>query len=104
MSVSLSVWIAVCLSHSLALAEYSVYREIDPSTQADAEVCALFIIHDGTHCTLPLYRSPPNPTNAISLPGTVRMMRRMTSPGPVMTTFQQMCAFLLWSTLMGPTL
>eukprot|EP00090_Calanus_glacialis_P006573 TRINITY_DN15110_c0_g1_i1.p1 TRINITY_DN15110_c0_g1~~TRINITY_DN15110_c0_g1_i1.p1 ORF type:complete len:214 (+),score=60.73 TRINITY_DN15110_c0_g1_i1:32-643(+) len=37
MSVSLSVWIAVCLSHSVALAEYSVYREIDPSTHAAAE-------------------------------------------------------------------
>ena len=37
-SVSQSVWTVVCLSHSVALAEYSVYREIDPSTHAAAEV------------------------------------------------------------------
>jgi hypothetical protein len=37
-SVCLSVWTVVCFYQSVTLAEYAVYREIDPDTLATAEV------------------------------------------------------------------
>ena len=60
-SISLSFWTLACLSHSVALAEYSVYREINPSTQADAEVCMVGMMVS----MLPLLFTGPHPTQPV---------------------------------------
>jgi hypothetical protein len=76
-SVSLSVWTVVCMYQSVTLAEYAVYREIDPDTLATAEV-GIAVIGRCLVYSLSVCRSPLHPTSAGSLPGTGRMMRRLT--------------------------
>jgi hypothetical protein len=76
-SVCLSVWTVVCLYQSVTLAEYAAYREIDPDTLATAEV-GIAVIGMCMVYTLFVCRSPLHPTSAGSLPGTGRMMRRLT--------------------------
>ena len=61
MSVSLCFWIVVCLSHRLALAEYSVYREIDPSIHAGAEVCMICMVV----FTVPYLFTGPHPAQPV---------------------------------------
>ena len=98
--MSLRILIFFYLTQSLALAEYTVFREIDPVTHIAEEVGAVV----QTQSILAVVRPPLHQISVTSLPGTVHMTRRLTLLGPVMTTFPMMCASRRWSIPTDPTL